>query len=129
MTVSIAAQSGAVGGSLATVVQPAAVIGVAAVSQGVVGNPGTLYAVDVDNTNNSADTYVKIYDSLLAVVGTDDPWWIFMTLAATRTSFTITTGTAFDTALRVVAVTEGGTGGNTGAAAETTIRILYTETP
>ena len=129
MTVSSSAQSGSAGSTIYTVVQDAAVKGVALNDQTVVTSGATFHMVDVDNTLNSVASYVKLYDVAgggAVTPGTDHPNWIFKVDAAARTSFTLTTSVAFASGLKLAVATEGGTAGTTGAEGATTTRILVT---
>ena len=75
----------------------------------------TLYSVEVDNRNNTAVTYLKLYDDAAPSVGTDAPEVILRVPASTRMVHHLNggVGLVFGTALSMVCVTGGGTAGAT----------------
>lgn len=86
---------------------------------------GTLFMVDVDNTNNSAKTYVKLWDQTSVAVGATVPDWIFMVPASVRRVFTIPSGLAFSTGLAYAAVTTGGTAGTTSPSSSVALKLAF----
>tara|TARA_Y100001970_G_scaffold86877_2_gene109643 strand:- start:4584 stop:4958 length:375 start_codon:yes stop_codon:yes gene_type:complete len=86
---------------------------------------GTLYAVEVDNTLNTATTYFKMYDTAGAVtVGTTTPTMILMCPGSKKIQYTFDVGITISAGITVVAVTQGGEGGTTTPSGTVTMRIL-----
>jgi len=83
-------------------------------------------AIEIDNTANSAVTYVKMANATAAniVPGTTDPGWVFMAPAQSLISYMFPLGTTMNVALTVWAVTTAGTDGTTGPTSAVTVRIL-----
>jgi hypothetical protein len=83
----------------------------------------TIYAVEVDNTGNTVDVFVKLYDAATVTVGTTTPNIIIKCKAGSTRKVAIHSSSAnqqapgngypFATGLLVACVTEGGTGGTT----------------
>lgn len=73
-----------------------------------------IYSMEVDNTDNEAAAYVKLYDNASPTVGTTDPDEIIKVPAGEKLVhvFSAGDGLTFATALSAVAVTEPGTGGS-----------------
>lgn len=87
---------------------------------------GTLVLVDIDNTNNGAITYVKMWDATSITVGTTSPDWIFMVPPSIRRVFSIPKGLTFGTGLGYAAVTTGGTAGTTNPSSAVALRLAFT---
>lgn len=82
----------------------------------VLAASGTLFAVEVDNTGNDADVFLKLYDDASVTLGTDAPNWVFKVRAGKRRGFLpsgLGNGVALANALSAAVVTAGGTGGTT----------------
>ena len=77
-----------------------------------------IVALVLDNTANSATTYLKLYNTATVTVGTTVPDLVLMVLASVTRTMVIKSrsyaGLYFDTALTLAAVTAGGTAGTTG---------------
>ena len=86
---------------------------------------GTLFMVDIDNTNNSAKTYVKLYDATAPTVGTTNPDWIFMVPGSVRRTYAIPSGLAFSTGLSYAAVTTAGAPGTTSPTSSVAVRLCF----
>lgn len=85
----------------------------------------TIYLVDVDNSNNSAVTYVKFYNALAPTIGTTAPDVILRVPASARRVWSFgLEGTNFPTAISFAAVTAAGTAGTTSPTSDVTVRIL-----
>jgi len=99
----------------------------AATIAGVKSASTVVHAIDIDNTANSATTFVKLYNvaSGSVTVGTTAPDMILPIPASTRSSFIIPGGLTFATALSVASVTTGGTAGTTGPTSDVVVRIVY----
>jgi len=86
---------------------------------------GTLYQVFIDNTANSAVSYVKLYEAVKTsvTVGTTPPSFIFPCPASVTKQFDFPTGIAYATALSVSSVTAAGTGGTTSPTGAVLVRF------
>jgi hypothetical protein len=74
------------------------------------------YCVLIDNTLNSAITYLRFWDTLTAgdaESGTDLPFMILKADAATKVQYNFDKGIYFGTGIMTAAVTTAGTTGNT----------------
>jgi len=96
----------------------------AASNNDVVGAPCTLYTVDVDNTANAANSYVKLYNNASPTVGTTSPDLVVFANAGERRQFVIPEGVSFATALSFACVTVGGTAGTVSPSLPVIVRIL-----
>ena len=61
------------------------------------GTSGTLYAVEIDNTGNSAICYFKLANTANATAGTTAAEFCLMCPASTKMSYVFPTGIAFAT--------------------------------
>ena len=86
---------------------------------------GTIYQVYIDNTNNSAVSYVKLYMVAKAsvTVGTTPPDFIFPCPASVTKQFDFPTGIDYTTALSFATVTAAGTGGTTSPSSAVVVRL------
>jgi len=85
----------------------------------------TVYMVDVDNTANSATTFVKLYDATGPTVGTTAPDFILKVKASVRRVFVLDPlGADFTTGLSFASTTAGGTAGTTGPTSDVIVKIL-----
>lgn len=93
----------------------------------VKASAGTLYAIVVDNSANSAVSYLKLWDlaSGSVTVGTTAPDWIFKIAASVKKTIAIPEGLAFATALSAACLTTGGTAGTTNPTSDVDVRITY----
>lgn len=99
----------------------------AATVQYAASGAGLFYSLYVDNTANSAKSYVKIYDATSGVtVGTTVPEYIIMIPAGVARQFVVKQGFAFSTGLSYAVVTTGGTAGTTAPTSPITVRFIYT---
>ena len=92
----------------------------------VTGAIATFFGIYIDNTANSAASYVKIYNDLNPAVGTDDPDFVFVCPASVTRQYTMAGGVALDTALSYACTTAGGTAGDVSPSSAVLIRILVT---
>ena len=97
------------------------------------GTSGTLFKVEIDNTQNTVPVYVKLYDTTGTVnVGGDattHPEWVFMCPASVTRVYSSPTGNTYGSGLKAVCVTAAGTDLNgtaasTAPASSVTYRIL-----
>lgn len=82
----------------------------------VLGASGTFFAVEVDNTGNDEDVYLKIWDQTSVTLGTTTPNWVYRIRAGKKRGFLpsgLGNGVALSTGLAAAVVTAGGTGGTT----------------
>jgi len=81
------------------------------------GSGGTIYQVYIDNSNNSAQVYLKLYDTTGSVtVGTTHPDFIFPCAASSVREFNFVQGIAYATGLKIACETDAGTGDGSAAA-------------
>lgn len=92
----------------------------------VTGAAGTIYLAEVDNTANSAISYVKLYNTSSVTVGTTVPDLVFMVAASSNRTYAMPAGIAFGSAISMAALTTGGTAGTTGPTSAVTVRLLST---
>lgn len=85
----------------------------------------TLFRVRIDNSANTAATYVKFYDQTTVTLGTSVPFMILCAKAGKilKVAVGVGEGVAFGTAISVAATTAGGTGGTTGPASAVPVRL------
>lgn len=80
----------------------------------VLGAPGTVYMVQVDNTPNGAEVvYLKLYDHGNPTVGTDPATMILKVAAGQKIVFAMPEGVTFGTSLSAAVVTTPGDAGTT----------------
>ena len=93
----------------------------------VKASSATVYLLELDNTANSAATYVKLYNlaSGSVVVGTTAPDAIILVPSTTKIDVAVPSGWIFGTALSVASLTTGGTAGVTSPASAMIVRVLY----
>ena len=90
----------------------------------VTGASGNIFLVEIDNTNNTLITYVRLYDATSATIGSTTPEIVFPAPAGTKLTYAIPQGVAFGTGISMAACTTGGTAGNTNPGGTVTVRIL-----
>jgi len=86
-----------------------------------------VYAIEIDNTGNSAITYTKLYNTATVTVGTTVPDFVLATPATTKLTHVLgapATGYNFATALSLASVTAGGTGGIVSPTSDVTVSIM-----
>lgn len=91
----------------------------------VTGTSGSICLLEIDNTANAADSYLKLYDRAAPVVGTDPPDFIFRCKASQRRSLAFPQGWDF-TALSFATVTAPGTAGTVSPSSAVIVRIVTT---
>jgi len=82
----------------------------------VAGGGTTVFALQVDNRQNTSVVYTKIYDALSASVGSDNPGFVFKIPAGKRRFIPFgsdESGVALSTGLSLATVTTPGTAGTT----------------
>jgi len=85
---------------------------------------GTLYAVEIDNTANSATAYLHMYNvaSGSVTIGTTDEHYTFMAPAGGRVTYACPGGASYSTALTAGIVSS--PGGSVGPSASVTAYVL-----
>ena len=122
------AQSDPVGTNISTVTISAPASGVAPTVETAKATSGTWFMIDIDNTSNSSDAYVKAWDvagGATVTLGSTSPEGVVLVRGGGRTSYSCSGGTAFSAGMKVCAVTTGGTAGTTGMTGDVVVRILY----
>jgi len=93
-----------------------------------VRNGGTfLFQVKIDNTANSAKSYVKLYDVATAsvTVGSTEPEFILPCAASSTAEYSFFPGAHFNTELCAACVTTAGTSGNSNPSNSVIVRFLF----
>lgn len=86
---------------------------------------GLIYAVEIDNTLNTATSYFKVYDTTGAVtVGSTGPYMILMCPGSSKAQYTFDSGVTISTGVTAVVVTTNGTFGATTPSGTVVVRIL-----
>tara|TARA_R100000655_G_scaffold30670_1_gene61649 strand:+ start:11712 stop:12098 length:387 start_codon:yes stop_codon:yes gene_type:complete len=86
-----------------------------------------LFQVRIDNTANSAKTYVRLFDVASGSVtnGTTDPDFILPCAASSVAEYNFFPGAFFDTELSATASTSAGTSGTGAPSSSCIVRFLY----
>tara|TARA_R100001129_G_scaffold181778_1_gene161489 strand:- start:348 stop:713 length:366 start_codon:yes stop_codon:yes gene_type:complete len=92
----------------------------------VTGAAAVFFGVFIDNTANSAASYVKIYNHANPTIGTTDPDFVFICPASSTRQYTMAGGTALSAGLSYACTTSGGTAGTSSPSSAVLIRILAT---
>lgn len=90
----------------------------------VSGGAATIYIVDIDNSNNSAAVYAKLFNHAAPTEGTTEPNFILKAPKQTRQVVTITEGSNFATNLSFMCVTGRETASTTSPPNNVTIRLM-----
>jgi len=83
-----------------------------------------VYGVVIDNSLNSAISYLKCWDLAAPDLANDAPHMLLRADAATKVQYNFDTGVYFATAISAAVVTSGGTGGVTAPSGTMTISYL-----
>jgi len=88
----------------------------------------TLFSMVIDNTSNTAITYVKFFFVAAGSVtlGTTGPDWIVPIPSSKKITVPLPDGPAYPTALSYAAVTTNGTAGTTAPTNPVVLTVLYT---
>lgn len=90
----------------------------------IAGSSPTLRALEIDNTQNSAKSYVKLYNAS-PTVGTTDPEMIVVVKAQSKRYFLVgPAGRVFATSLYAACLTTGGKAGTTSPTNPVSARFL-----
>ena len=86
-----------------------------------------LFQVKIDNTANSAKSYVKLYDTVTGsvTVGSTEPEFILPCAASSTAEYSFFPGVVFGTELCAACVTTAGTSGNTNPSNSVIVRFLF----
>ena len=95
------------------------------------GAAGTIYAVEIDNTENSAAVYTKLYQSTNPTVGTTSPDLQFKVAAQSKQTYIIGGGFAvaslsFWTVTSAYASTSNNANANSSPASDVKVKVLCT---
>ena len=85
----------------------------------------TVFVVEINNTANSVNTYVQLFNHASPTVGTTDPHVILKAPASQKVAYQFSVGIAFGTALSVVAVTNAGTAGTSNPSSAVIVKAVY----
>lgn len=87
----------------------------------------TLYLVEINNTLNTVNSFVKLYNvaSGSVTVGTTDPYVILRVQASTKVTYHFDQGIAFGAAITLACVNSPGTAGTTSPTASVTVEFIY----
>ena len=93
----------------------------------VKASSGTLYTVEIDNTANAANSFVKIYDlaSGSTTVGTNNPDVVLKAPASTKLTYQFSQGIAFGTAITMACLNSAGTAGTAAPSSGVTVKFVY----
>ena len=92
----------------------------------VTGAAAVFFGILIDNTANSAASYVKIYNHASPTVGTTAPDFVFACPASVSRQYTMAGGVALGTAISYACTTAGGTAGAVSPSSAVIVRILVT---
>ena len=86
-----------------------------------------LFQVKIDNSANSAKSYVKLYDNALSLVsvGTSEPDFILPVAAESTAEYSFFPGVFFDTGLVAACVTTAGKAGSSNPSSSVIVQFLY----
>jgi hypothetical protein len=89
----------------------------------ITGSSGSIYTIYIDNSLNSADSFLKLYNSKDPTIGTTIPEMI-VEVQQQRLVITSKQGIAFDTACSAAVVTTGGTAGTSSPSQQVSLAII-----
>jgi len=91
------------------------------------GSSGQLFQLYIDNSNNSAQVYLKVYDTTGSVtVGTTHPDFVFPCAASSIRQFNFPEGIGFATGFKFACETDAGTGDGSAAAPSSAVVVRIT---
>ena len=88
------------------------------------GATGSLFMIQIDNTSNSAASFVKLVDATSATVGTTAPTLCFAAPASTKLSYLIPGGVVFSAGFTIFCTTSAGTAGTTSPTNAVTVHCV-----
>lgn len=99
---------------------------VTATEDTVKGASAVIYAIEIDNTLNTAANYFKAFNTAGAVtVGTTIPDMILLAPAGTKKTYVFKRGLTFGTGLKIACVTTPGTAGTTAPTNNVAVQVAY----
>ena len=103
------------------------ITGANATAVAVKTSSGTIYGIEIDNTANSADSFVKLYNLAAGstTVGSDDPDMVLKAPATKKMTYLFNQGVAQGTAITLACVTLAGTAGNSTPISNVTVKVVY----
>jgi len=90
------------------------------------GAASNIHYIEVDNTANSAASYVKLWNHAAPTVGTTVPDVVVRAKAATKEHFIVPQGIVFGAALSYACTTAGGTAGTGSPTSAVIVRMIVT---
>ena len=94
------------------------------VQDNVITGGGSIYWVIIDNTNNSAASYLKFWDATGSVtLGTTDPVMILKAPASTKLQYSFPKGIAFGSGICYACTNSAGTAGTSAPSSAVSIRF------
>jgi len=93
----------------------------------IAASSSTLFSVQIDNTGNSANSFVKLYNLAAGstTVGSDDPFVILKAQASRKVTYHFNQGIAFSAAIALACVTTAGTAGSSSPSASVPVKLVY----
>jgi len=87
----------------------------------------TLYAIEINNTANSVNSFVKLYDNVTGsvTVGTTDPDVILKAQASTKVTYQFDQGIAFGTGVILACLNSAGTAGTGSPGSAVIVKLNY----
>jgi len=86
---------------------------------------GTVYTVEINNSSNSANTYIKFFNHASPTVGSTVPEMVLKCPASATVTYQFTLGIAFDTAISIAGLTAGGTAGTAAPGSNAIVKVIY----
>ena len=86
---------------------------------------GTIYTVEINNSNNSANSYIRFFDHASPTVGSTIPEMVLKCPASTTVTYQFVLGVAFGTAITIAGLTVGGTSGTTSPTNNVIVKVVY----
>ena len=93
----------------------------------VATSSSTIYVVEIDNTANSVNSFLKFYNlaSGSTTVGSDDPYMILKAPASKKVTYHFDQGVALGTAISIACLNSAGTAGTAAPSSSVTAKIAY----
>ena len=94
----------------------------------VATSSSVIYAIEVDNTANSANSFAKFYNLAAGstTVGSDAPDIVLKAPATKKVTYHFDQGVTLGTAVTLACVTTAGTAGSTSPTSSVTVKVVYT---
>ena len=93
----------------------------------VATSASTLYSIEINNTANSVNSFVKLYDNVTGsvTVGTTDPDVILKAQASTTVTYQFDQGIAFGTGIVLACLNSAGTAGESNPSSAVIVKMNY----